>query len=115
MALVCIYSSCFVFLVVVSFPVAARIARTLELAFLAVRWMFAGFFCVVRNASYVDEIYYCSIGSGSQNISRRLVNSFVQALDSKGESQISMCDFYALNTLFFGYLCHSITPAPDVR
>jgi hypothetical protein len=69
--------------------VAARIARALELAFLAVRWMFAGFICVGRNVSYADEIYYCSIGSGSQNISRRLFNSLSQGLDSKGESQIS--------------------------
>jgi hypothetical protein len=89
----CSYSSWFILFIVVSFPVAARIARALELAFIAVRWMVAGFLCAVRNASYVDEIYYCSIGSGSQNISRCLFNSLVQSLDSKGETQITLCVF----------------------
>jgi hypothetical protein len=31
--------------------------------------------CVGRNASYVYEIYYCSIGAGSQKICRNIVNT----------------------------------------
>ena len=62
--------------VVVRFPVAARIARALELTFIvAARWMLAGFMLVRRNASYVYEIDYCAIGAGSQKICRNMVNT----------------------------------------
>jgi hypothetical protein len=39
--------------------------------------------CVGRNASYVYEIYYCSIGAGSQKVCRNIVNTLLQILDFK--------------------------------
>src|SRR5471030_3110279 len=56
-------------------PVSVRITRTLELSHMAARSNGRAFLCVVRNASYVVEIYYCSIGSGSQKIVRNIVNT----------------------------------------
>src|SRR5471030_3299570 len=63
------------FLLCASFPVEARIARTMELAYIAARSNGLAFLCVARNASYAVEIYYCSIGSGSQKIVRNIVNN----------------------------------------
>jgi hypothetical protein len=55
---------------------AVRIARTSALALLcAGLGVVAGVLCALRNASYVDEIDYCSIGAGSQKVCRRMFNS----------------------------------------
>jgi hypothetical protein len=56
-------------------PLAARIARAMELRLSPCGVGAAAFLCALRNASYVDEIYYCSIGSGSQNICRQILNT----------------------------------------
>jgi hypothetical protein len=55
-------------------PVLIRIARISELSFVAVRWVVPACLCVRRNASYVYEIYYYAIGSGSQKVCRPKLN-----------------------------------------
>jgi hypothetical protein len=58
-----------------SFLLAARIARAFELALLPLAYAGGRLLCVGRNASYVYEIYYCSIAAGSQKICRNIVNT----------------------------------------
>src|SRR5471030_3272219 len=71
------------FLLCASFSLMARIARTMELTFIAARSNGRAFLCVARNASYAVEIYYCSIGSGSQKKVRNIVNTSMQIVDFK--------------------------------
>jgi len=70
LALVRLTLSSVIFLVV-SFHLAARIARAYELALSPVERLL----CVGRNASYVYEIDYCAIAAGSQKICRNIVNT----------------------------------------